>query len=215
MAKGNGFTDEHTKTTVINADGGRAEWFACTFTYHRLQVVIEKVDGAGVYIAESADEAVFFKDPAKQAVVLAGCGRASFFFGALMAEVKERGFGRGFAQAVEHGERKGAVFADAVCSYFHDAGIEGVYFVVEKIRVFTSDNTPVFKLTFEHFYACTKKLSFLVVTDFKLDQCGLFVGGLTFAIKQHPDLKLFHILYFLVSFLVSFLYTKQLKTKQV
>lgn len=45
---------------MINADGGRAEWFACTFTYHRLQVVIEKVDGAGVYIAESADEAVFF-----------------------------------------------------------------------------------------------------------------------------------------------------------
>ena len=196
MAKGNGFTDEHTKTTVINADGGRAEWFACTFTYHRLQVVIEKVDGAGVYIAESADEAVFFKDPAKQAVVLAGCGRASFFFGALMAEVKESGFGRGFAQAVEHGERKGAVFADAVCSYFHDAGIEGVYFVVEKIRVFTSDNTPVFKLTFEHFYACTKKLSFLVVADFKLNQCGLFVGGLTFAVKQHPDLKLFHILVF-------------------
>lgn len=196
MAKGNGFTDKHTKATVINADGGRAEWFACTFTYHRLQVVIEKVDGEGVYIAESADEAVFFKDPAKQAVVLAGCGRASFFFGALMAEVKESGFGRGFAQAVEHGERKGAVFADAVCSYFHDAGIEGVYFVVEKIRVFTSDNTPVFKLTFEHLYACTKKLSFFVVTDFKLNQCGLFVGGLTFAIKQHPDLKLFHILVF-------------------
>lgn len=56
---------------MINADGGRAEWFACTFTYHRLQVVIEKVDGAGVYIAKSADEAVFFKDPAKQAVILA------------------------------------------------------------------------------------------------------------------------------------------------
>lgn len=196
MAKGNGFTDEHTKATVINADGGRAEWFACTFTYHRLQVVIEKMDGAGVYIAESADEAVFFKDPAKQAVVLAGCGCASFFFGALMAEVKESCFGFCFVQAVEHGERKGAVFADAVRPYFHDAGIEGVYFVVEKIRVFTSDNTPVFKLTFEHFYACTKKLSFLVVTDFKLDQCGLFVGGLTFAIKQHPDLKLFHILVF-------------------
>lgn len=71
MAKGNGFTDEHTKATVINADGGRAEWFACTFTYHRLQVVIEKMDGAGVYIAIRTDEAVFFKDPAKQSVVLA------------------------------------------------------------------------------------------------------------------------------------------------
>ena len=65
MTKGNGFTDEHTKATVINADGGRAEWFACTFTYHRLQVVIEKVDGAGVYIAESADEAVFFQGSGK------------------------------------------------------------------------------------------------------------------------------------------------------
>lgn len=65
MAEGNGFADEHTKAAVINADGGRAEWVACTLTYHRLQVVIEKMDGAGVYIAESADEAVFFKDPAK------------------------------------------------------------------------------------------------------------------------------------------------------
>lgn len=71
MAKGNGFTDEHTKATVINADGGRAEWFACTFTYHRFQVVIEKVNGSDTYIRESADEAVFFKDPAKQAIVFA------------------------------------------------------------------------------------------------------------------------------------------------
>ena len=69
MAKGNGFTDEHTKTTVINADGGCAEWFACAVTYHCLQPIIEKMNGAGVYIAESADEAVFFKNTAKQTVV--------------------------------------------------------------------------------------------------------------------------------------------------
>ena len=35
------------------------------------QMIIEKANGFDAYISERTDEAVFFKDPAKQAVVFA------------------------------------------------------------------------------------------------------------------------------------------------
>ena len=71
VAEGNGFADEHTERAMVDADGGRAELLSGVFANHSLQVIIEQTNGSYADILERTDEAVVFKNPAKEAVVLA------------------------------------------------------------------------------------------------------------------------------------------------
>ena len=177
---------------MVHTDGGRAELLPGVFAFHGFKMIVEQVYGSCADILEGTDEAVAFKNPAKEAVVLARCGCASFFFGSFLAEVEERSGRFCLVQLVEHGEGKGAVGADAVVTKLHDTRVDGVDFVVQDICIFTTYYTAILELALIYFYSRSEELAFFIVTDFELHQGSFFCGGLTFAVEQHADLKLFH-----------------------
>lgn len=95
---------------------------------------------------------------------------------------------------VEHGEGEGDVLAEAFGIDVVDVLVECVYLVVEYIGIGTANDTAILELTLEYFYSGSDELPFLVEAYFQLDEGGFLLGGLAFAVEQHPDLHCFHVL---------------------
>ena len=89
-----------------------------------------------------------------------------------------------------------------------DVLVECVYLVVEYIGIGTANDTAILELTLEYFYSGSNELAFLVETDFQLD-----FFWVAWPLRSNNTRTCIAFM-FGISFLVSFLLSKLVKTSQ-